>query len=84
MSPLFISLFVIVVTAALIGFDIYLMKDDIKANTYSARVHAWGRRWAWFPLALSFSLGVLCGHWFLSDWQDAGSFWSSPSVSDAG
>ena len=64
-SAKIISYFVVITTALLIGFDIYLATDDIKGNTYSQRIRKWSKNMKWFPFVLSLALGALVGHWFL-------------------
>jgi len=57
-------LFVIFVTAALIGFDFYLNFDSIPGNTYSERIRVWGADYRYLPYAIAAAFGAMLTHWF--------------------
>ena len=60
----FVGVFVIVVTAILIAFDIYLAVDVIDGNTYSERLSEWAGEYFWIGWILAVALGGLVWHWF--------------------
>lgn len=64
LRPKNIGAFVIVVTLALIGFDVYLAMDDIEGNTYSENMRKWGVHWRMIPYFIALCFGALLTHWF--------------------
>jgi hypothetical protein len=74
MSPLVISILMIIATLGVIGFDIYLDRDGRVGNTYSERIRALGRLWIPTRILLAIGIGLLLGHWF----------WTPQDVYDAG
>jgi heme/copper-type cytochrome/quinol oxidase subunit 2 len=64
MSPTAVAVLIIVLILGIIGFDTYLALDKVKANTYSAVIRAAGKKWMPLIMIVSFSMGLLCGHWW--------------------
>jgi hypothetical protein len=64
MRPKTIGAFVIFMTVALIGFDVYLASDDIVGNTYSEQIRAWADEWWWLGHLIAAAMFFLAWHWF--------------------
>lgn len=64
MSPAAVTVLILVLLVGIIGFDIYLARDKINENTYSAVIRNAGRKWMPLIIMISYGLGLLSGHWF--------------------
>ncbi len=64
MTNLAVSITMAAIALAIIGWDIYLALDGRKGNTISARVRELDRRFGGVKIIVSFSFGLLAGHWF--------------------
>lgn len=58
-----IRLGIVVVAAAVIVLDLYLVFDRHKGNTYSEILRSWFLPRAWLYYLTAFMIGVLLGHW---------------------
>jgi hypothetical protein len=73
MSQEIVSVIMLLLFAAIVGFDIYL--DNSKGNnTFSSRFRALGRWWPPSRLLVTLGIGILLGHfwWTPQDVHDAG------------
>jgi hypothetical protein len=61
-SVLATQILVCAVTAALVGFDIWLASNGVPKDTYSQVIH----RWALLTPLIPYAWGVLAGHFFWS------------------
>lgn len=60
MSKKITALIMVIATALLIGWDIYVASNDVKGDTISEIIMVLGYNWRILPL----SFGVLMGHFF--------------------
>lgn len=63
-APLYTVLVMTIAPALFILVDVVLALNKRKGDTYSEVLRAAGRKWQPVIIMMSFSMGLLCGHWW--------------------
>jgi len=64
MSNLVVSVIMAALFVVIVGWDVYLALDGRRANTISARIRDWDRKFGGIKLLMAAGFGLLLGHWF--------------------
>jgi len=59
-----VTVLMCVLFVGIVLFDVYLLVDGKKGNTYSERMRHFGNIWKPFRLIVSFGFCLLLGHWY--------------------
>jgi hypothetical protein len=64
MSQTLVTIFMIASLIIISGVDVYLANDNVKGNTYSAKIRAWSRIFPPLKIGICVFFGMLLAHWY--------------------